>query len=139
MFDKIMAPVDLAHPETQGKAMQCAADLARRFGAEVCYVGVTTETPGPLGRSPAEFTEKLKNYAEEQAAAHGHTASHLVEIAHDPTADLDDALVRAVERTGADLVVMATHMPSLGDALWPANCTKVACHTRASVFMVRGD
>lgn len=138
MFNKIMAPVDLAHPEAQSKAMQCAADMARVSGAEVCYVGVTTETPGPLGHTPAEFEAKLATFVKVQAAAHGHTASHKVMIAHDPTIDVDDVLLDAVGKTGADLVVMATHKPGLGDYIWPSNGGKLAAHADASVFLVRG-
>ncbi|MCG6902521.1 MAG: universal stress protein [Rhodobacter sp.] len=138
MFEKIMVPVDLAHPETQQKALQCAADLARSGDCEVCYVGVTTETPGPLGHTPAEFERKLVEFAEGQAAAHGHKASHMVKIAHDPAIDVDNALLDAVGTTKADLVVMATHKPGIGDYIWPSNGGKLAAHAKASVFLVRG-
>lgn len=138
MFNKIMAPVDLAHLETQGKAMQCAADMARVSGAEVCYVGVTTATPGPLGHTPAEFEAKLATFAKGQADSRGHSASHKMMIAHDPTTDVDDVLLDAVGKTGADLVVMATHKPGLGDYVWPSNGGKLSAHAKASVFLVRG-
>lgn len=138
MFKKIMVPVDLGHLDTQGKGLQCAADLARTHGAKVCYVGVTTETPGPLGHNPAEFEQKLKAFARDQAAAHGHGAEYEVLIAHDPTTDIDDTLLGAVKKTGSDLVVMATHKPGIGDYLWPSNGGKLAAHAEASVFLVRG-
>jgi nucleotide-binding universal stress UspA family protein len=138
MFNKIMAPVDLAHLETQGKAMQCAADMARVSDAEVCYVGLTTATPGPLGHTPAEFEAKLATFAQGQADSHGHSASHKMMITHDPTTDVDDMLLDAVSKTDADLVVMATHKPGLGDYVWPSNGGKLSAHAKASVFLVRG-
>ena len=52
--------------------MQCAADMARVTGAEVCCVGVTTPTPGPLGHTPAEFEAKLATFAKGQADLHWH-------------------------------------------------------------------
>ena len=138
MFHKIMTPVDLGHLDTLGLALQCAADLARQHGSEVCYVGVTTQTPGPLGHTPAEYEEKLKAFVASQGSAHGHKASHMVMIAHDPTTDVDDVLLDAVKKTGADLVVMATHKPGIGDYIWPSNGGKLAAHADASVFLVRG-
>ena len=138
MFNKIMVPVDLAHLESLGRALQCAADLARVQNAEVSYVGVTTETPGKLGHTPAEYEEKLKAFALGQSEVHGHKSSHHVMIAHDPTTNVDDALIKAVKQTGADLVVMGTHKPGIGDYLWPSNGGKIAAHSDASVFLVRG-
>ena len=138
MFKKIMVPVDLGHLDSLQKALICAANLARTDNAEVCYVGVTATTPGPLGHTPAEFEEELKRFAEGQAATFGHAASHEVLISHDPTTDLDNVLYDAVDKTGADLVVMATHKPGLGDYLWPSNGGKLAAHAQTSVFLVRG-
>ncbi len=138
MFRTIMMPVDLGHLETQSKALQCAADLAGRHGATVCYVGVTTGTPSKLGHTPEEYEARLADFAQEQGGKHGQATSHRVMIAHDPTTDIDDVLLDAVTQTGADLVVMATHKPGLGDYLWPSNGGKVAAHAEASVFLVRG-
>lgn len=138
MFKKIMAPVDLAHLENLGKALQCAADCARHYKAEVTYVGVTTETPSPEAHTPAEYEKKLKTFADGQAQAHGHKASHLALVAHDPTTDIDDVLMGAVRKCGCDLVVMATHKPGIGDYFWPSNGGKLAAHSEVSVFLVRG-
>lgn len=137
MFNKIMVPVDLTHVTRLKRALDCAADMANHYGAEICYVGVTGPTPGAIARNPAEYGEKLKAFADAQAAERAITASHHVEIAHDPTTEVDDALLRAVEKTGADLVVMGTHDPGITDYLWPANGTRVAGHSKASVFLVR--
>ncbi len=52
---------------------------------------------------------------------------------------MDDTLVQAVEDVGADLVVMATHLPKHLDAIMPANGSKVASHTEASIMLVRPD
>jgi nucleotide-binding universal stress UspA family protein len=58
-------------------------------------------------------------------------------VSHDPTVDVDDALMKAVSETGADLVVMASHVPGLADYIWPSNGGKLAAHSSASVFVVR--
>lgn len=138
VFSKIMVPVDLAHKDKQTRALQCSADLAAHYGASVVFVGATTETPSSVAHNPTEFKEKLTAFAQEQAAAGNFTAETHVELSHDPTTDLDDALLRAVSETKADLVVMASHIPGLAEYVWPSNGGKVAAHAKCSVFVIRG-
>jgi nucleotide-binding universal stress UspA family protein len=137
MYTKIMVPVDLAHVERLDKALRTAADLANHYGIPACYVGVTTETPGPLGHTPAEFAAKLEEFGRQQSAEHGHTTETRAYASHDLTIDLDDTLLKAVHETGSDLVVMASHIPDLIDYVWPSNGGKIAEHSDASVFVVR--
>lgn len=132
-----MVPVDLAHSEQLGKALNTAADLGKHFGIPVCYVGVTASAPGPLAHTPQEYAARLDAFAQAEAERHGHRAEARPVISHDPTADLDDTLLRAVKETGADLVVMASHIPHLSDRIWPSNGGKIASHSDASVFVVR--
>lgn len=137
MYKKIMVPVDLAHLSALEQSLQVAADIARHYQAEVCYVSVTANTPGAVARTPAEYERKLADFAEQQARAHGQPTSSRVFISHDPVADLDEILVGAVGEVGADLILMATHLPRRLDAIMPSNGGKVATHTNVSVFLVR--
>ncbi len=138
MFKKIMTPVDLAHLKDLQRSLKCSADLAKLYGAEVVFVGVTTPTPSSLAHTPEEYAKKLDAFAEEQAGALGIKASAQMVIGHDPTTDVDDALLRATRDTGADLVVMASHMPNVLDYIWPSNGGKIAEHAKCSVLVVRG-
>ncbi|PWG63712.1 universal stress protein [Spiribacter halobius] len=137
MFRKIMVPVDLAHTEAITPALTAAADLARHYGAEVCYVGVTATTPGSVARTPEEYAHKLQAFAEDQKSEHGQAVSSHCITSPDPVADLDDTLIHAIDEVGADLVVMATHLPRHLDAVMPAHGGKIATHTDVSVFLVR--
>ena len=137
VFKKIMAPVDLAHSGHLEKALQCTADLAKHYGAEVVYVGVTAPTPSATAHNPAEYAEMLSAFAAAQSSKHGINASADPVISHDPTTDVDDALLRATRDTGADLVVMASHIPNVLDYVWPSNGGKIAEHAKCSVFVVR--
>jgi len=137
MYRKILIPVDLAHVGRLQKALTTAADLGRHYKIPVCYCGVTTQTPSSLAHTPAEFGEKLAAFAEGQAADHGiETTSHPV-ASHDPTIDLDATLMKVIKETGADLVVMASHVPNITDYIWPSNGGTIATHSSASVFVVR--
>ena len=137
MYSKLVVPVDLAHADALGKALGVAADLARAFGAEAHLVGVTMSQPTEVAPSPEAFAEKLGAFAEEQSAALGvHFEPH-AETSHDITADLDRVLQRAAERIGADLIVMASHVPGLADHVFASNAGYLASHASMSVLVVR--
>lgn len=137
MFQQIMVPVDLAHPDLIEPSLQVAADQARHYGAAVCYIAVTATTPGPVAHTPDEYRRKLEAFADERAKVHGQSVSARVITSPDPVADLDDLLIATIDEVGADLVIMATHPPKHLDAVMPAHGGKVASRTAASVFLVR--
>lgn len=137
MFTKIMVPVDLAHAEKLERALQCAADLALHYKATVVYVGVAAATPGSVAHTPQEFAEKLAAFAANQAETAGITTDSLALTSHDPSTDLDPTLLSAIDETGADLVVMASHIPNLTDYIWPSNGGTVARRAKVSVMVVR--
>lgn len=137
MFKKIMVPVDLAHAGKLEKALGTAAMLAQHEDATVTYVAVTSAAPSALAHNPEEFAGKLRDFAKEQAEAHGiSTAAHPV-TSHDPTVDLDDTLLQASRDMDADCIVMASHIPNIADHLWPSHGGSLARHANASVFVVR--
>lgn len=138
MFNKIMVPVDLRHVPRLERELSVAAKLAETYGAPVTYVGVTGPEPGDLAHNPAEYRQKLQDFAATQASAHGHKAEAHVIVANDPATDLDKRLTHAVDEVGADLVVMATHIPNVTDYIWSSHGGYLANHAKASVFLVRG-
>ena len=137
MFKRIMTPVDLGHLDRIRRALEVTASEARHHDAPVTYVSVAPNTPGPQGHNPEEFRAKLKAFAEEQSRAHGIEATAHAIISHDPTIDVDDKLLEAVEETGADLVVMSSHRPDLEDYLLGPNAARVVRHAATSVLVVR--
>ena len=92
MFTKIMVPVDLAHAATVEKAIQIAADLARLHNAEIFLVGVTDTAPGSVAHDPAEYQQKLEQFAADHSSRHGCSMAAKVVICNDPAAELDEAL-----------------------------------------------
>ena len=139
MYSKILVPVDLAHADKLEKALQTAADLAKKYAAPVAYVGVTSPQPGPVAHTPEEFGQKLETFAARQTAANGHVAEAHMVVAHDPAVDLNKVLIDAIDEVGADLVVMASHVPGVADYIWPSHGGQVAGHAKASVFVVRPE
>jgi len=137
MYKHIMVPVDLRHTEALEKALATAADLGRHYGAAISLVSVGAAAVGEVAHSPREFAEKLARFAADQGDSLGVDFTAKTEIVPDPAADLDEALRAAIRELGADLVVMASHVPTLWDYLDASNAGHLAAHAEVSVFIVR--
>ena len=137
MFKKILVPIDLQHADKLEKAISVGAHVAKPDGIPVVFTAVTSNAPSALAHTPDEFKSKLSAYAASEAEKHGIEATGHAVFSHDPATDLEDALLKAVKETGADLVVMATHIPNVADHFWPSNGGKIASHADVSVFLVR--
>jgi nucleotide-binding universal stress UspA family protein len=137
MFKQIMVPVDLEHVDQLEKSLRIAADISKLYGAPVCYVGVANEQPSPVSHDPAEYDQKLGQFAEQQFSLYGHKGTSRTFVGHDLVTDLDDVLLAAAKEINADLVVMASHVPTLVNYVWPSNGGKIAAHSNAAVFVVR--
>ena len=137
MYTHTMVPVDLAHTETLGKALQTAADLAKHYSCPVTYVGVTMSAPTSVAHNPEEFAGKLERFVASETGQHGHEGRAHTVTSHDPAVDLDPTLLDTVHQIGADLVVMQSHLPGLADHLWPSNGGTIASRSDASVLIVR--
>lgn len=137
MYRKIMVPVDLAHVENLGKAIDTATDLAKLYKIPMCFVGITAETPTSVAHTPAEFARKLEAFGKKQAADHGLTIETVAYPSHDPTVDLDKNVIAAAHENGADLIIMASHVPGVLKHIFSTQGGQVASHADCSVFLVR--
>lgn len=137
MFSNIMIPVDLAHAEQLDKAVSIAASLAKQYNANAVFVGVTQSGPTPVARTPEEFADKLKEFAKKNAEKYGVSFTSHSEISHDPAIDLDVILMNAADSIGADLIVMASHVPGFAEYVFSSNAGYLASHSKMSVFVVR--
>ncbi|KAA5605602.1 universal stress protein [Roseospira marina] len=137
MYSRIMVPVDLAHQDAVTKAMDQAADLSKLYDAPVSVVGVTVSQPTAVARSPDEYAEKLKAFVEDHAQRTGARLEAHPVVSHDPAVDLDDLLREQAESMGADLVVMASHIPRFSDMVFGSHADSFVRHSDVSVFVVR--
>lgn len=137
MYKKIMVPVDLGHTDKLEKAVATAADLSTHYKAPVQMVAVTASAPSAVAHSPEQFAVKLSEYAAAQGAKYGiEIGSHAI-TSPDPTVDLDDQLGREAHDVGADLIVMASHVPGFAEHIFSSNAGYLASHIDISVFIVR--
>ena len=137
MYKKIMVPVDLRHTDKMDKAVATAADLSTHYKAPVQMVAVTATAPSSVAHNPKEFEAKLGEYATAQGAKYGiEIGSHAI-TSPDPTIDLDDKLGREAHDIGADLIVMASHVPGFAEHIFSSNAGYLASHSDISIFIVR--
>ncbi|MEM7041432.1 MAG: universal stress protein [Pseudomonadota bacterium] len=137
MYKTIMVPVDLEHPDQLEKALSVAADLATQYHADLYAVGVTSSAPGRVAHNPTEYTEKLEAFVVEQTVRRGVRFQAKPMVSLDPAVDLDDTLKKAGAEIGADLVVMASHIPGFLDYILASRAGYLASHSDLSVFVVR--
>lgn len=139
MYRKIMVPVDLQHVEKIDKSLSTAADLARLWKATVCYVAVSGQVPNRVAPNPEKFEVEMDMFAREQRERFGIETEYRVVSSVDLPVELDDKLLGAVEEVGADLVVMASHVPGVADRLhlMSSNSAYIVRHSNVSVFVVR--
>lgn len=136
-YAHIMIPVDLEHADRMGKAIDTARALATQFDARLTFVGVTSELPGSAAHTPEEFDKKLATLAQKHAEGVPGAVASKSYVAHDPAVQIDGILHDAIADIGADLVVMASHIPNVMDAIWPSHGGKMASRADVSVFVVR--
>lgn len=137
MYSRIVVPVDLTHLDKIEKALRTAADLALHYGADLFYVGVTAPTPSEIAHNKDEYSEKLEQFAAEESARRKLGIEARIAVSQDPAVDLDEALGNAIKELDADLVVMASHMPTFADHIFASNAGYLASHAPVSVFVVR--
>ncbi|MDT8450444.1 MAG: universal stress protein [Wenzhouxiangellaceae bacterium] len=139
MYSKIMVPVDLQHIEKIDKSLQCAAELAGIWDSVVCYVAVTGRVPNRVAPSPEKFEVEMNMFAHEQRDRFGIETEYKVVSSVDVPVELDDKILGAIDEIGADLVVMASHVPGVPDRLhlMSSNAAHIVRHADVSVFVVR--
>ena len=139
MYRKILVPVDLAHLDKLSKALDTAIDIAKHYDAALRYVTVTNSTASAAAHNPKELAEKLDAFAREQGEAHGINTESKVTSTADTAVELEERLLEAIEESDADLVVMASHAPGIGDKLHfiHSNAANIVKDSSVSVFVVR--
>jgi nucleotide-binding universal stress UspA family protein len=90
-----------------------------------------------VAHTPRKFAAKLKEFGAAQSQRYGLDIDTAAYPSHDPAVDLDDTLIAAAKDNGADLIVMASHVPGLPEHIFASNAGAVAAHAEVSVFVVR--
>lgn len=143
MYKHILLTIDLTDEASWRNALPVAVEYCRKFGS---VLHVLTVVPD-FGMSPVAqyFPEGYADKAVEDAKAglHELTAKQVpdeVKVQHIVAyGRIYDEILATAKKIDADLIVMASHRPELGDYLIGPNASRVARHADRSVLVVRGN
>ena len=141
MFKTILVPVDLGEVEAAKPAIDKAVELARSTAGTVRLIYVRAIVPVTyMEFMPPAFDEAQQDEADaklaEVAAGVGlppERISAVVRLGSVYNEVLDEA-----EKTGADLIVIGSHRPTMATYLLGSNAATIVRHARCSVLVVRG-
>ena len=141
MYKTILVPVDLGELAMAQPALDRAVALAAASGGTVRLIAVRSIVPVTyMEFVPASFDEGQQLEAETKLAAVAagvalppERVSAVVRLGSVYNEVLEEA-----EKTGADLIVVGSHRPTMATYLLGSNASTIVRHARCSVLVVRG-
>jgi nucleotide-binding universal stress UspA family protein len=139
MYKDILLSVDLEDDNSWTKALPTAVEYARAFGSRIHVMTVVPE----FGMVRQFFPDNYENQLKESVKSklHEFTAAKIPDdvpiqhiIAH---GTIYKEINAAAQRIKADLIIVASHRPGLGDYLLGPNAARVVRHSKRSVLVVR--
>ena len=140
-FKRILLPIELGEPSSWEKALPVALGLARQHGAKLDVLTVIPDVGMPVVGSffPADFEEQarakageaLRQWLDENVPGDVQAEGHV------SVGTIYDKIIRAAEKLGSDLIIMASHRPKMRDYLLGPNAARVVRHAPVHVFIVR--
>lgn len=141
MFKKILVPVDLVHESSWRKALPLAVQEARGHQAELTLMTVIPELDPAFSAAalPRDFHKNRRKDAEAKLADlfAKQVPDDIKADRHVGEGNIYRAILKRAETTGTDLIIMASHRPSLRDYLLGANAARVVRHAPCTVMVVR--
>lgn len=140
MFKTILVPVDLGEVEAAKPAIDKAVQLAESSGGALRLIYVRAIVPVTyMEFMPPAFDEEQQGQADAKlaevaasVALPAERVSAVVRLGSVYAEVLDEA-----EKTGADLIVVGSHRPTMATFLLGSNASTIVRHARCSVLVVR--
>ncbi|WP_457091669.1 universal stress protein [Microvirga sp. P5_D2] len=140
MFKTILVPVDLGETEAAQPAIDKAVELAAGGDGSIRLIYVRSLVPVTyMEFMPPVFDEEQQGEAEKKLAEIAASVklppervSAVVRLGSVYNEVLDEA-----EKTGADLVVIGSHRPTMATYLLGSNAATIVRHAKCSVLVVR--
>jgi nucleotide-binding universal stress UspA family protein len=140
MFKTILVPVDLGEVEAAKPAIDKAVELAGSSGGALRLIYVRAIVPVTyMEFMPPAFDEEQQGQADAklaevaaEVALPAERVSTVVRLGSVYAEVLDEA-----EQTGADLIVVGSHRPTMATYLLGSNASTIVRHARCSVLVVR--
>ncbi len=141
MYKKILLSIDLHDHTSWRKALPTALEICRASSAELHLITVIPDLPmGIVGMYLSEDTgdrlaqETGRGMAEFVAE---HVPGDVGATSHVDVGTVYMAILETAAKIGADLIVIGSHRPEMGDFLLGPNAARVVRHSKVSVLVVR--
>ncbi len=141
MYQDILFPVDLNHDASWTGVLPSVIKYCQAFQARLHIVTVVPDFGMPMvgGFFPRDFSAKALQDANQQlrTLVETHVPSD-IQVRHIVAEGVAyKEVLRVAKEIKADLIIMASHRPELGDFLLGPNAERVVRHTETSVLVVR--
>ena len=140
MYRKILLPIDLGHVASNDKVIAIAVEMARHWQGEIHAVSVVPPISSMIAPylpqsveadSVNDVQDRLATLMSESVPDDVKVSIRVVEGA------VYHEILHEAKKWQADVIVLASHKPELGDYLLGSNAAKVVRHAPMSVFVVR--
>ena len=140
MFKTVLVPIDLADDSSWRKALPVAIGQVRDPGTRLYVMTVmdlnmnilAVRLPENFNRECREKTEHRLQEVVKQHVPSGIPVHHIIRDGR-----IYQEIIAVAREIKADLIVMASHNPSLKDYLLGPNSARVVRHADCSVLVVR--
>ena len=136
MYKTILVPIDMAHIE-KGKSMIDIAKAEGNKDTQIILLNVVEEIPAWVASQlPAGILDKSQQSTLEELKAIADAANMNVDVevrAGHPY----KTILEVADKTGAELIIVASHQPGLEDYFLGSTAAKIVRHAKCSVLVVR--
>jgi nucleotide-binding universal stress UspA family protein len=140
MYKTILVPVDLAEVGTAKPAIDAAVSLAAASQGTIRLIYVRSVAPVTyMEFIPPGFDEEQQRDAEQKLAdvAAGIPLPSERVSATVRLGSVYNEVLQEAEETGADLIVVGSHRPTMATYLLGSNAATIVRHAKCSVLVVR--
>jgi len=141
MTKSILLPVDLNHESSWKSALPQAVELARVGGGKLHVLTVVPDYGSSMVASffPEGFSDKAIQETKEMLAKFmaDNVPDDIDAVAHVVHGTIYKRILATADANDCDLIVLASHRPSMQDYLLGPNAARVVRHATQSVFVVR--
>ena len=142
MFKNFLVAVDLEHDTHNDGLLRVTSDMANAQGAQVHLLHVLRAAPAVVSQFlPKSYEAMASERIEKDLTALAANidldeGSATVSVRF---GDIYQEILAHAENIGADLIIVASHKPNVGDYLLGTTAARVVRHAACSVFVVRLD
>ena len=140
MFKNILVAVDLEHDTDIDDLLRIASDIANTHGAQVHLLNIVAAAPAVVSQFLPENYEKMASGKIEKDLA---ALAAKVDLAAGAAAssvrfgDVYREILAHANKMGADLIIVASHKPNVGDYLLGTIAARIVRHASCSALVVR--